>query len=195
VVTSTHRTTKTYGTLNHMAPERLARGFLAPAGDVYAWGIMSECCALPCGAVQRAMQGPGGGVSGRHRFTWHDGPASLLNRALCRPRARPAVWELWTGETAFEGQHMGQVCAAVVVRDDRPAVPPDMPPDYTALMQACWAREPEARPSMSEVKDELHAMRESMSAPHVWVPHGQQQGGGHPLGDELAPPAHTEQQH
>jgi serine/threonine protein kinase len=45
VVTSTHRTTKTYGTLNHMAPERLARGTLAPAGDVYAWGIMSECGA------------------------------------------------------------------------------------------------------------------------------------------------------
>lgn len=42
VVTSTHRTTQTYGTVNHSPPERLKRGFLAAPGDVYAFGIMSE---------------------------------------------------------------------------------------------------------------------------------------------------------
>jgi hypothetical protein len=95
------------------------------------------------------------------------------------------VWELWTGESAFEGQHLGQVCSAVVVRDERPPVPADMPRDYAALMQACWVREPEERPGMSAVRDRLRAMRAAMSDPQAWLAQEQQPARQH--GEDLVP--------
>eukprot|EP00775_Hariotina_reticulata_P004757 gene4757-5007_t len=39
-VTTSHRTTETQGTITHMSPERLVTGRMAPAADVYAFGIM-----------------------------------------------------------------------------------------------------------------------------------------------------------
>ena len=38
----THRSTRTFGTVNHMSPEQLRLGKMSPAGDVYAFGIMSK---------------------------------------------------------------------------------------------------------------------------------------------------------
>jgi len=68
------------------------------------------------------------------------------------------VWEVWTGTPAFEAMHFGQVCSAVVVNDVRPPVTAECPPAYAALMRSCWARDPEQRPSMEEVRQALHVM-------------------------------------
>lgn len=38
----THRSTRTMGTVTHMAPELLRAGKMSAAGDVYAFGIMSK---------------------------------------------------------------------------------------------------------------------------------------------------------
>lgn len=38
----THRSTRTVGTVSHMPPELLRVGKKSPAGDVYAFGVMSE---------------------------------------------------------------------------------------------------------------------------------------------------------
>lgn len=44
-----HLSTRTTGTVTHMPPELLRDGKLCPAGDVYAFGIMSECHTLCLG--------------------------------------------------------------------------------------------------------------------------------------------------
>jgi serine/threonine protein kinase len=41
-VGQTHRSTRTLGTVSHMAPELLRLGRMSSAADVYAFGIMSE---------------------------------------------------------------------------------------------------------------------------------------------------------
>lgn len=40
---ATHRSTASMGTITHMAPEVLRSGHMSAAGDVYSFGIMSEC--------------------------------------------------------------------------------------------------------------------------------------------------------
>jgi hypothetical protein len=45
------------------------------------------------------------------------------------------MWEVATGASAFKRLHYGGFYQAVVVEGLRPQLPPDMPPDYTALMQ------------------------------------------------------------
>lgn len=45
-----------------------------------------------------------------------------------------AVWELFTGTTAFKSLHYGAVVQRVVVKGQRPAIPPDAPEEYCLLM-------------------------------------------------------------
>lgn len=71
------------------------------------------------------------------------------------------MWEVWTGRYAFQGLHHGAICSAVVLEDRRPEPPPDMPGEYSALMAACWIKDPHARPSMSEVRLRLQEMGEA----------------------------------
>jgi serine/threonine protein kinase len=41
-----YRKTHTLGTVTHMPPEQLRQGKMSPAGDVYAFGVLSECPKL-----------------------------------------------------------------------------------------------------------------------------------------------------
>lgn len=69
------------------------------------------------------------------------------------------MWELYTGEDAFQRlQHPGQFFETVVLNDLRPVIPQGMPADYQLLMQHCWATEPAARPSISRVLECLRYM-------------------------------------
>ncbi len=51
----------------------------------------------------------------------------------------------------------------------KPKVPPDMRADYRALMEACWATEPAARPTFRDIlprlRHMLSAAREAASEP------------------------------
>ena len=68
------------------------------------------------------------------------------------------MWELCTRQIPYTGMQPMQVAMAVLTRGLRPAVPPDCPKDYAALMEACWLTEPSVRPSFTEVVDRLAAM-------------------------------------
>lgn len=48
------------------------------------------------------------------------------------------------------------VVAQVVLEHSRPAVPDDMPEDYTCLMTHCWAEDPNDRPTAGVV---LHCLQ------------------------------------
>jgi hypothetical protein len=55
------------------------------------------------------------------------------------------VWELYTGQPAFNKLHVGQFFEAVVVRNLRPKIPCGMAADYQLLMQSCWSADPSDR--------------------------------------------------
>ena len=44
----------------------------------------------------------------------------------------------------------------------RPAMPDNLPAGYRALIQACWQRDPERRPSFAEVHCQLSAMHAAL---------------------------------
>ena len=46
----------------------------------------------------------------------------------------------------------------------RPAMPDNLPAPYKALIQACWQRDPELRPSFAEVHRQLAAMYDALPA-------------------------------
>ena len=75
-------------------------------------------------------------------------------------RRQPGRWA-WRqpsgGESSTAGAHAAQVLFKVF-SGEKPPVPADMPPDYRALMERCWAFEPSERPSFKEVKTELRRM-------------------------------------
>ena len=57
----------------------------------------------------------------------------------------PAVYELWTGHSAFSGMSKLQIMAGVVSSGLRPKLPRDCPAWYSSLAAACWATSPTRR--------------------------------------------------
>eukprot|EP00877_Chromochloris_zofingiensis_P009686 jgi/Chrzof1/4971/Cz15g06230.t1 len=104
----THRSTRTLGTVTHMAPELLRSGKLSAAADVYSFGIM--------------------------------------------------MWEVFTGEMAFQNFHYGEVIERVALQGERPDVPEHAPEDFALIMTSCWHADPTLRPSFTQVVDCLDIM-------------------------------------
>lgn len=78
------------------------------------------------------------------------------------------LWELLTLLVPFEDVPVVTIIFWVVSQDKRPALPADLrtqlgdPPgldEYIHLMQACWARDPAARPTFSQVAAQLRLIR------------------------------------
>jgi serine/threonine protein kinase len=70
------------------------------------------------------------------------------------------LWELLTRQEPFKGLNPMQIMRACD-RGARPPLPPeprDCPAAFTALMERCWAKEPEARPSFRDALVALVAM-------------------------------------
>ncbi|BDA50693.1 probable mitogen-activated protein kinase kinase kinase 12 at C-terminar half [Coccomyxa sp. Obi] len=65
--------------------------------------------------------------------------------------------ELWSGEIIYKGVNSHQVLFKVF-SGLKPDVPPDMPGDYRALMEACWATEPAERPTFRDILPRLRTM-------------------------------------
>lgn len=68
------------------------------------------------------------------------------------------MWQLFVGHAAYRKLSHGQLMEAVVLRNLRPLVPPDMAADYRLLMERCWASEAAARPSVERVIECLRCM-------------------------------------
>ncbi|CAL5229280.1 g12574 [Coccomyxa viridis] len=71
--------------------------------------------------------------------------------------------EVFTGVAVFEGFSSSQILYQVF-NGVRPAMPDNLPAPYRALIQACWQRDPELRPSFAEVHDKLAAMYNELPA-------------------------------
>ncbi|KAK8857877.1 hypothetical protein M9Y10_012973 [Tritrichomonas musculus] len=61
------------------------------------------------------------------------------------------LWEILTGDLPYNDLEPTQIIGQVLLHDARPYLPPTSPPDFRALIEKCWARDPKARPSFDEI--------------------------------------------
>ena len=67
------------------------------------------------------------------------------------------LWELVTEQVPFKGRTSVQVATAVCMNNERPIIPSSCPTTMKNLIQMCWQRDPEKRPSFKQI---FHALSE-----------------------------------
>ncbi|KAJ4832744.1 hypothetical protein Tsubulata_026195 [Turnera subulata] len=80
------------------------------------------------------------------------------------------LWEILTGEEPYANMHYGAIIGGIVNNTLRPPVPSFCDPEWKLLMEQCWAPDPVARPSFTEIARRLR----SMSAACQTKPQGHQ---------------------
>ena len=65
------------------------------------------------------------------------------------------VFEVLAGDTPWSGLNQMQIMMQACIQKDRPKLDGGAPADLVALMQRCWAHEPDARPCFADIKAEL----------------------------------------
>ena len=65
------------------------------------------------------------------------------------------LWELLTCKVPYSEMTPLQAAVGVVQKGLRPPMPPNVPPALAELMQECWQRKPEDRPSFEEAKSRM----------------------------------------
>lgn len=74
------------------------------------------------------------------------------------------MWEVYTNDQAHGGLHYGAVVERVVVRGERPPVPPDMPKEYELLMQRCWHGDAARRPSFDQIVAAMEILLDNLTS-------------------------------
>ncbi|CAK7355849.1 unnamed protein product [Dovyalis caffra] len=68
------------------------------------------------------------------------------------------LWEILTGEEPYANMHYGAIIGGIVNNSLRPHVPSSCDPEWRLLMEQCWAPDPLARPSFTEIARRLRVM-------------------------------------
>lgn len=68
------------------------------------------------------------------------------------------LWEILTGEEPYANMHYGAIIGGIVNNTLRPPIPNYCDPEWNLLMEQCWAPNPSARPSFTEIAGRLRAM-------------------------------------
>ncbi|KAJ6934224.1 serine/threonine-protein kinase HT1-like [Populus alba x Populus x berolinensis] len=69
-----------------------------------------------------------------------------------------AMWEILTGEEPYANMQFGAIIGGIVSSTLRPPVPEHCDTGWRKLMEECWASDPEARPSFTEITNRLRSM-------------------------------------
>ncbi|KAK9267395.1 hypothetical protein L1049_009820 [Liquidambar formosana] len=68
------------------------------------------------------------------------------------------LWEILTGEEPYANMHYGAIIGGIVNNTLRPPVPSFCDSEWRLLMEQCWAPDPVARPSFTEIARRLRVM-------------------------------------
>ncbi|KAJ9139598.1 hypothetical protein P3X46_030318 [Hevea brasiliensis] len=68
------------------------------------------------------------------------------------------LWEILTGEEPYANMHYGAIIGGIVNNTLRPTIPSFCDPEWKRLMEQCWAPNPAARPSFTEIAGRLRVM-------------------------------------
>ncbi|KAG0591830.1 hypothetical protein KC19_1G205400 [Ceratodon purpureus] len=71
--------------------------------------------------------------------------------------------EILTGEVPFKDTGSPASVKAKVLKGDRPELPPHCPGELKALIELCWDKEPNVRPSFSVVCEKLKSIKSSLT--------------------------------
>ncbi|XP_077253429.1 kinase superfamily with octicosapeptide/Phox/Bem1p domain-containing protein [Tasmannia lanceolata] len=74
------------------------------------------------------------------------------------------MWEILTGEEPYANMHYGAIIGGIVNNTLRPPVPSFCDPEWRRLMEQCWAPDPGARPSFTEIARRLRNMSVAVQA-------------------------------
>ncbi|KAL2331027.1 hypothetical protein Fmac_018608 [Flemingia macrophylla] len=73
------------------------------------------------------------------------------------------LWEILTGEEPYANMHYGAIIGGIVNSTLRPTIPSHCDPEWRTLMEQCWAPNPAARPSFTEIASRLRVMTAAAS--------------------------------
>ncbi|XP_045801903.1 uncharacterized protein LOC123895538 isoform X2 [Trifolium pratense] len=73
------------------------------------------------------------------------------------------LWEILTGEEPYANMHYGAIIGGIVNNTLRPAIPSHCDLEWRTLMEQCWAPNPVARPSFTEIASRLRIMSAAAS--------------------------------
>ncbi|KAL8143199.1 hypothetical protein V2J09_016231 [Rumex salicifolius] len=76
------------------------------------------------------------------------------------------LWEILTGEEPYANMHYGAIIGGIVNNTLRPPIPSSCDPDWSMLMEECWAPDPIARPCFTEIAARLRIMTASVQSKH-----------------------------
>ncbi|KAJ0231780.1 Serine-threonine/tyrosine-protein kinase [Hirschfeldia incana] len=68
------------------------------------------------------------------------------------------LWEILTGEEPYANMHYGAIIGGIVNNTLRPTIPAFCDDEWRRLMEQCWAPNPMARPSFTEIAGRLRVM-------------------------------------
>ncbi|XP_010417624.1 PREDICTED: uncharacterized protein LOC104703316 [Camelina sativa] len=68
------------------------------------------------------------------------------------------LWEILTGEEPYANMHYGAIIGGIVNNTLRPTIPGFCDDEWRTLMEECWAPNPIARPSFTEIAGRLRVM-------------------------------------
>ncbi|KAE9603353.1 hypothetical protein Lal_00008241 [Lupinus albus] len=75
-----------------------------------------------------------------------------------------SMWEILTGEEPYADMHCGAIIGGIVKNTLRPPIPEHCDTEWRKLMEECWSRNPESRPSFTEITRRLRAMFMTLQA-------------------------------
>ncbi|KAL1300040.1 uncharacterized protein [Arachis hypogaea] len=73
------------------------------------------------------------------------------------------LWEILTGEEPYANMHYGAIIGGIVNNTLRPTIPSYCDNEWRTLMEQCWAPNPAARPSFTEIASRLRVMSAAAS--------------------------------
>ncbi|KAI4323232.1 hypothetical protein L6164_022854 [Bauhinia variegata] len=73
------------------------------------------------------------------------------------------LWEILTGEEPYANMHYGAIIGGIVNNTLRPMIPSHCDSEWRTLMEQCWAPNPAARPSFTEIASRLRTMSAAAS--------------------------------
>ncbi|GAB4854722.1 hypothetical protein Ancab_023307 [Ancistrocladus abbreviatus] len=68
------------------------------------------------------------------------------------------LWEILTGEEPYANMHYGAIIGGIVNKTLRPPIPNYCDQEWRKLMEQCWAPNPVARPSFTDIASQLRSM-------------------------------------
>ncbi|XP_062506312.1 uncharacterized protein LOC134182887 [Corticium candelabrum] len=69
------------------------------------------------------------------------------------------LWEIWCHRLPFDNYPFSSAAANAINKGERPPVPTDCSPIYTALMKLCWSHNPNDRPNFVHIVASLEALQ------------------------------------